>query len=193
MSSQSDIMCETYKASPHRGSDRAHGTEGMTSMQAQHIDWHRALEGCEQVFWSKVAVGADEECWPWTAAITKTRGGYGIYSFFVGNVSRTFRTHRAAWELTFGPIPNGLLVCHHCDNPPCCNPSHLFLGTVKDNATDMLLKGRHGTTTFPKENVEELRALYAAGASFRELSRRFGISYPWAREIALGRRRTILT
>ncbi len=51
-------------------------------------------------------------------------------------------THRIAYEAAFGPIPDGQLVCHHCDNPPCCNPDHLFLGTHVDNAADMWAKGR---------------------------------------------------
>lgn len=55
-----------------------------------------------------------------------------------GNIA----AHRAAWELANGPIPDGLFVCHHCDNPPCCNVEHLFLGTAKDNSHDMSVKGR---------------------------------------------------
>lgn len=52
-------------------------------------------------------------------------------------------THRVAWEVTNGPIPKGISVCHRCDNPPCCNPQHLFLGTQSDNNLDMVEKLRH--------------------------------------------------
>ncbi len=53
------------------------------------------------------------------------------------------RAHRASWQISFGPIPDGLQVLHTCDNPPCCNPAHLFLGTQLDNIYDMCAKGRH--------------------------------------------------
>jgi hypothetical protein len=88
-------------------------------------------------FWEKVdrSSGA-ESCWPWTAG--KTTGGYGQH--------RNGGCHRIAWELVNGPIPNKLCVLHACDNPPCCNPAHLFLGTRRDNALDAADKGhkKHG-------------------------------------------------
>lgn len=76
-------------------------------------------------------------CWIWTRGLTTS--GYGSIS--TGN-GRTSATSRVAWEVTNGPIPAGLFACHHCDNPPCCNPEHLFLGTHADNARDMAEKGR---------------------------------------------------
>lgn len=62
----------------------------------------------------------------------------------VARSSKLITTHRAAWIVTHGPIPDGLQVLHRCDNPPCCNPAHLFLGTQLDNVSDMNAKRRHG-------------------------------------------------
>lgn len=83
-------------------------------------------------FWDKVDMSG--ECWVWTAATN--RNGYGVFS------GRTRLAHRMAWKEVNGAIPRGLFVCHHCDNPPCVRPEHLFLGTCADNVRDMLLKGR---------------------------------------------------
>ncbi len=75
------------------------------------------------------------DCVIWKGA--KSPSGYG-------RLSDNRYAHRAAWEEANGPIPAGMFVCHHCDNPPCVNPAHLFLGTAKDNAQDMARKGRVG-------------------------------------------------
>ena len=93
-------------------------------------------------FWTKVDCRNADECWLWKAA---TNGqGYGAFSIGsrILHTKRAVLAHRQAWELTYGPIPDGLCVLHHCDTPRCCNPSHLWLGSIAENNADMVAKGR---------------------------------------------------
>lgn len=106
-----------------------------------------------EVFWSRVDRRADDECWPWRGG--KLKDGYG--GFYLDG--HTIGAHRAAWILTFGEIAQGLLVCHTCDNPPCCNPHHLFLGTDGDNQRDSVAKGRHFFAPRGDENHARQRRL----------------------------------
>lgn len=91
-------------------------------------------------FWSRVDIHGSNECWPWLLP-PHDPFGYGGFWF----EGRTHASHRMAWLLTHGRIPKGLCVLHRCDNPPCCNPAHLFLGTKSDNALDRHRKGRTST------------------------------------------------
>lgn len=95
----------------------------------------------EERFWSKVDIRSPFECWPWLAAVRRKDEGYG--AFWLNG--RHQPASRIAYSLAFKDVPVGLHVCHHCDNPSCCNPEHLFLGTNADNAHDRDSKGRTAT------------------------------------------------
>jgi hypothetical protein len=108
-------------------------------------------------FRAKVQEGPDDECWPWIGA--RTKGGYGVMSGERRGDS-PLRGHRVAYELHYGPIPDGLHVRHRCDNPPCCNPAHLVVGTNADNVADKVERGRQSRTALrggsnPAANVNE--------------------------------------
>lgn len=91
-------------------------------------------------FWAKVDKLGEDECWPWKASLTAA--GYGQIQH--PRLGRPVVANRVSWELANGRvIPDGLMVCHRCDNPPCVNPKHLFLGTMLDNQRDSIAKGRH--------------------------------------------------
>lgn len=83
-------------------------------------------------------------CWVWEGV--RTNKGYGE----IGVDYKKRLAHRVSWELHYGPIPSGMVVCHKCDNPPCVNPLHLFVGTPSDNQRDMFAKGRNGRSTRPR-------------------------------------------
>jgi hypothetical protein len=91
----------------------------------------------KEQFWALVdRSGGPDACHPWTGG--RSPKGYGVFRIY----DRAQRTHRIAWRLTCGPIPPGISVLHRCDNPPCCNPDHLWLGTNGDNNIDRTQKGR---------------------------------------------------
>lgn len=101
-------------------------------------------------------------------------------------------THRAAWEVTHGTIPPGMFVCHQCDNPPCCEPTHLFLGTPADNHADMVRKGRHATgqmlpqTKLTDAQVAKVLTLRSQGWLQREIAGHFGITQGYVSELLAG-------
>jgi len=107
-------------------------------------------------FWPKVAKREPNDCWEWSGA--RDPNGYG--RFYHGRGSYKL-SHRVAWELINGVIPGpsgllGMYVLHRCDNPPCCNPGHLFLGTHTDNMADMARKGRHADHRGERSSVSKL-------------------------------------
>jgi hypothetical protein len=139
----------------------------------------------QDLFWSKVdRSGGPLVCWPWLGAYhSKGRGRSGTYGdFFQRRDPRIPRiAHRAAWYFTHGPIPEGLLLLHDCDNPPCCNPSHLHPGTNLDNMADRDLKGRQargerqGLSRLTAAKVRTIRRLSAQGKTGTAIAKKLGV------------------
>lgn len=139
---------------------------------------------------AKVDKRGPNDCWEWTAA--RFDKGYG--AFRLG--PKQLKAHRFGYELLVGPIPHGLYVLHTCDNPPCQNPRHWFLGTHKDNAEDREQKqrGNHIAgedcpwSQLTDKTVEEIRRLYADGATQMALAAQFGLTQSYVSEIVRGRK-----
>lgn len=139
---------------------------------------HRKQPPVSVRFWSKVQKDDPQNCWNWAGGHSNT--GYGVFT--VNHVS--YSAHRYAWTLTYGDIPNGLWVLHHCDNHSCVNPNHLFLGTQSDNLKDMASKGRQPSKKLSHEQVRQIRKLRARGLMLKDISRIFGISMAVVSKIA---------
>lgn len=130
---------------------------------------------------AKIDVRGTDECWPWTGAIGKS--GYG--QFWLDG--KQINASRAAYLLLKGPIPDGHVVCHSCDLPICCNPSHLWADTQRANVRDCNTKGR-ARGTFSSENhkrysakltpeqILEARRQHAGGKSQSAIARELGVA-----------------
>ncbi|HJQ29838.1 MAG TPA: HNH endonuclease [Rubrobacter sp.] len=139
----------------------------------------------ERRFWSSVDIGAEDECWTWRGKIE--RSGYGRLSITVRPYERIYPfAHRVALVLKHGALEQDACVLHTCDNPPCCNPSHLRVGTQTTNILERDLRGRHnpvtgervGTSVLTEGAVRSMRAAYAnGGVSLRELADQHGVTY----------------
>lgn len=119
------------------------------------------------------------ECWEWTGA--SNARGYGVLSVR----GRQHYTHRLAYLFACGEIPDDMIVCHDCDNPRCCRPEHLFLGTHQDNSDDKYTKGRGNSprgsqrpeAKLTEDDVREIRHIHAAGEmGYRRLAAKYGVN-----------------
>lgn len=137
--------------------------------------------GDDYRFWRLVAEEAG--CWEWQGKRLKT--GYGQ---FRRNAPRRMElAHRVAWELIHGPVPEGSFICHRCDNPPCCRPSHLFLGTAQDNSDDMVKKGRRKRIL----TDEQIQEICSSSEPSRAIAPRYGITHAYVRRLRRGEKRSV--
>ena len=159
-------------------------------------------------YWNKINVPEDwkdhpEKCWLWITGKGGNGQVYGTFTIKSKTYHKSFRSNRFMYENCYGPIPNGILVCHHCDDPSCCNPLHLFLGTNQDNTTDMISKGRNiivvgsdvGTSILIEENIVDIitNTLNGIYKNQQQILQKYGISDTELRRIINGKRWTHVT
>lgn len=161
-------------------------------MDIKSVTSGRKRRSFNERFWEKVKRGAGHECWEWQAA--RNAKGYGRLTSGRGI---NLKAHRVAFALSNGGIvDDDTNVLHRCDNPPCCNPSHLFIGTAKDNTEDMIRKGResspprsfgesHHNAKFGEETA---RAIIKDTRTLHAIAEDYGIS--WMTVFRLKHRKT---
>lgn len=168
----------------HDGREQARGDEAVICKRA------RKRTDLRDRFATKYVVGQDG-CWEWTAALDHWGYGHIHTGSEIDGNRRMEKAHRVSWKLHRGPVAEDLCVLHHCDNPRCVNPDHLFLGTHADNTEDKKKKGReargerHGRAKLSDEQVREIRALEGV-KSRREIAEIYGISSSTVTHILLG-------
>jgi len=163
--------------------------------RACDLEWRRRESLNPVRFWSLVDTSdGPDACWPWTG--NRNKYGYGVISLFLDGKATLTIASRWAYFLIYGVRPGKQWVLHTCDNPPCCNPRHLYLGTPAQNSTDMVRRGRSARGLMKKDTklsddaVREIRALYAAGElTHQEIADRYHIHRNSVWRIAAGRRR----
>lgn len=133
----------------------------------------------EERFWEKVDRRGPDECWPWTASLQK---GYGQLKIRARS-STPLKAHRVSWEIEYGYEPRDRKVLHSCDNPPCVNPGHLFLGTPADNSRDAARKGRFHRKLTPGQVIAMRTSNSEGTMSLRALAKRYEVSLSTAQRV----------
>lgn len=140
----------------------------------------KSYSSLREAFFAHLTPGEQDECWIWPSC--KTKNGYGLFTF----KNKKYYAHRVSYEIYYGPFDKRMDVLHKCDIPACCNPSHLWTGTAKENADDMISKGRGRHKSFPgelhhaakltEEQVKEIRKLADLGVNQTKIGIIFGVS-----------------
>jgi hypothetical protein len=142
----------------------------------------------EENLWKRILIQGPKDCWPWMGS---DMAGYG--TIHLG--TKVYYVSRVVFLVENGIDPLDMDVLHTCDNPPCCNPLHLFLGTHSDNMLDSIRKGRHSSqrkgtqansSVLTTENVLKIRQLLALDTEYKEIAALFNISKSTVKRINLG-------
>lgn len=135
--------------------------------------------------------GSYQGCWEWTGGLRNKDDQWCQYGA-VRIDGKTKLVHRVAYESVYGSIPEGIEVCHTCDNTLCWRPDHLFLGTRQENTHDAVKKGRMAHK-LSEEEVKAIRLAAASGETQHSVARRFGITQSYVSEIVLGKKRFLIS
>jgi hypothetical protein len=186
-----EALCECGCGEPAPIARRTLVSRGYVKGQpVRFIKGHRTRVGQLTVpeRMSKYTVERPTGCWEWI-------GGHNLQGYGQLKIKGIMqRAHRVAWMLRYGPIPDGLFVLHRCDNPPCCNPDHLFLGTQADNIADRRTKGRapdlrgsrNAAAKLSEADVLVIRQRLADGVRQMDIAAEFGITQSNVSLIARG-------
>lgn len=164
-------------------------------LKLRHLEEMVNSEDARRRFWVKVKKGKPSECWEWTASLNTD--GYGQFAFYPENWGKkvNFQAHQLSYYFKHRTLPEGMCVCHKCDNPRCTNYHHLFLGTNADNMHDRDAKGRHRAVKgeenwmakLTESKVQEIRILRFVGKlGISELAARFDLTQSGIKGIVYG-------